>query len=97
MNRYKKTIQSIRYRHHRIVAFSDKIQEAMNLTDNDLKIAFRNGTSWDLPDSYRIEFSKSQSISVLVIVSTSEQRYSVKNPPLKAKQKEFIKLIKKNR
>ena len=97
MNRYQKSIRNIRNRHNRIVAFSEKIQEAMGLTDEDLKVASRNGMYWELPDFVTIEFITSQGRNVLVIKTRSEARYAVKTPPSKAEQKEFIKLIKANK
>ena len=96
MNNYKKTIQTIRNRHNRIIAFSKKIQEAMGLSDEDAKWAFRNDVFWDLQNFYIIQCSTSQGINVLTIETTSEQRWAIKNPPSLAKQKEFLKLIKKN-
>ena len=96
MNRYKKTIRTIRNRHNRIVAFSQKMQKTMGLTDNDMKIVFRKNTSWELPDSFRIRCGTSLGIDVLIIETSSEARWAVKVPPSKTKQKEFIRLIKTN-
>ena len=99
MNRYTREIQTRRNRynsrHNRIVDFSDKIQEAMGLSDEDARWAFSNDMSWDLPDFYIIRCSISQGHNVLIIETTSESCWAVKNPPLPAKQKEFLKLIKK--
>ena len=97
MNRYKKTVQNMRSKHNRIVAFSEEIQEAMGLTDGDVKIVFRNNMSWDLPDFYKIKCSTSQGYNVLVVEMSSQSRWAVKNPPSKTEQKKFIKLIKENK
>ena len=94
MNRYQKDIKTIRNRHNRIVAFSKKIQETMGLTDEDLKVASRNGMYWELPDFVTIKFSWSQGINVLIV---EETRDGVRNPPPRTKQKEFIKIIKANK
>ena len=69
----------------------------MGLMDEDAKWAFRNNVSWDFPDFYRIECSTSQGINVLTIETTSDQRWTITNPPPPDKQKEILKLIKNNR
>jgi len=102
MNRYKKSIQTIRNRHNRIVAFSKKIQEAMGLMDEDATWAFRNNVSWDIP-GYKIVCSHDQRQNVFIVkpdikkIKTG-QVYPIptNNPPSYPEQKEFIKLIKKN-
>ena len=92
MNRYKKSIQTIKNRHNRIVAFSKKIQEAMGLSDEDAKWAFINNVSWDIP-GHTIICSYNQYQSVFTVMSDGYPHAI--GSPSKAKQKEILKLIKK--
>ena len=95
MNRYQKDIKTIRNRHNRIVAFSKKIQEAMGLTNEDARWAFRNNVSWRLLNTfYEIKCSYSQKTDVFIV---DETRDGINTPPPEAKQKEILKLIKANK
>jgi hypothetical protein len=102
MNQYQKTIQIIRNRHNRIIAFSKKIQEAMGLSDEDAKWAFRNDVSWDIP-GYEIVCSHDQCRNIFIARPDIKKikighiyPIPTNNPPSRAKQKEILKIIKKN-